>query len=177
MPGIEKYRACTSTSDTRAVTEMNSQKNGVPAAPQTPNQKQLEGAHIVPPGADADLDTFGGDEMTAPTGSTAASEPPMQHTKEGAPSAAEDVKRYRSATSCCHQYRFHKSPLRYAARGSVQCLHEFQGLRQPNWNAKFVINGFPDYPEENAYYCPSSLIGESRTLDHFAALHVVVLMT
>ena len=36
---------------------MSSQKNGVPAAPQPQNQKQPEGAAIVTPGADGDLDT------------------------------------------------------------------------------------------------------------------------
>lgn len=52
----------------------------------------------------------------------------------------------------------------------------FKDFNKPNWKAEYwTAAGCPDYSEENAYFCPSSLQGESRKLEAFAALHVVVL--
>ena len=58
---------------------------------------------------------------------------------------------------------------------SIAITH-FPDVAEPNWNAQF---GRPeltkDHPDENAYYAPSSLNGNGRDLQHFAALHVLVL--
>lgn len=52
----------------------------------------------------------------------------------------------------------------------------FRDYGKPNWKAEYwTATGCPDHPKENTYFCPSSLCAESRTLESFAALHVVVI--
>lgn len=60
--------------------------------------------------------------------------------------------------------------------GHLIAVCSFHDYEKPNWNAKF---GRPktlsDHPESNTYFAPSSLTSSHRNLDHFAALHIVVL--
>ena len=52
----------------------------------------------------------------------------------------------------------------------------FPSVNKPSWTADFYPpEDTPDYLRENTYYSPSSFKGSKRRLDHFAALHVVVL--
>ena len=56
-------------------------------------------------------------------------------------------------------------------------IASFADVAHPNWQAHLgQPEAVPDRPEKNSYFCPSSMLpGSKRDLEHFAALHVLVL--
>lgn len=60
--------------------------------------------------------------------------------------------------------------------GHLIAATNFSNYESQNWQASFGRpENLPDRPESNSYFSPSSLTGKGRDLDHFAALHVLVL--
>ncbi len=58
---------------------------------------------------------------------------------------------------------------------SIATTH-FPDVAKPKWVAAFYRpDDMPDHLGENTYYSPSSFNGKKRNLDHFGALHVLVL--